>query len=197
MRSERMVDVESSQAAEVELQLRPFSNRQFLPMADERAQHAGVCDEGDGGLRLQRGREVDHPLLKTRDRLASWRCEADYVSRPGVEQAALDVVPGAAFPVAEVDLAQALVDHGRWMQRFCKLSRPAQRAGKDRNICRQQRFDLVGDGLRRVRVNVEAAVADAGFDYRFRVADQENLHNMPQSKATSDSCCVAPRQSPV
>jgi hypothetical protein len=31
-----------------------------------------------------------------------------------------------------------------------------------------------------VRVDVEPAVADAGVNHRPRVADQENLHSMPQ-----------------
>jgi hypothetical protein len=62
------------------------------------------------------------------DRLAIGRDEAGDVGGPGVEGVALDVVPGAAFPVAEVDLAQARVDDGRRVQRFGELSGAAQRA---------------------------------------------------------------------
>ena len=128
-----------------------------------------------------RGGEVECARLQRGDGFTAGRREAEDVGGPGIDFLALDGVPAPPFPGAEIDLAQARVDAHRRLRG--QLPRQPQRAPRRARIHRDARREtlpqVLRDGFRRVAIHVEASVADAGFDDRRRMTDQENLHSRP------------------
>ena len=66
------------------------------------------------------------------------------------------------------------------MKRCGKALRAPQGAGDQRNIGGKQGAQAIGHRYRVFRINIKLAVANAGFNARTRMADQEYLHNKPQ-----------------
>jgi len=87
----------------------------FLACQQRRADldHAGVRDENRLGGQL--GEKIRDPRAQRGHRLAAGRTEMQRVLRPGVQQAALEAFPRLHFPVAEIELAQPLIDDRRRM----------------------------------------------------------------------------------
>ena len=173
------VDFEQRDAPEIEIQPAPLGNRQLQPVTEQGADDAGVGDEGDAAA-TQTVDAVKHARLQHRRRFAARRDEVQQISSPGVEQLAIDLLPGDAFPFAKVDLQQAFIEQRLRMQGLGQAARTPQRAGNDRRRCGQQRTQTLGDRLRVLCFDIELAVADTDGKPWSWVADQEKLHNSPQ-----------------
>jgi hypothetical protein len=102
------------------------------------------------------------------------------IGRPGIEQAAVDLVPGPALPGAESRSPAAAHRSRLRVQGLGQAACAPQGAGNHRRLGGQQRPQTLGDRLWIFGFDVELAIADAGGQQRARVADQEKLHSSPQ-----------------
>lgn len=147
-------------------------------MTDESAQNPRVSDDRDMFARERRG-EADGAVSQLRHGFTARRNEIEDVGRPGIEGLPVDPRPRPAFPFAKIDFAQPVVNANGRIQRFGELACPSQRTRKHRDTRGQMRADTRRGDARQFRIYIATPVADAGFDQRARVPDQENLHNSP------------------
>ena len=148
-------------------------------MAEKRAQDAHMSDQ-DNLWDIQRGGEIDGPLLQTSDGFTAGRLEIKHIGGPGVECIAVDVVPRFALPFAEIDLGEPGIDTRFRVERFGQLTSATQGAGDNRNTLRQQGLQALRDRHRVFAADIKPAIANSSVDQRARMTDQENLHNSPQ-----------------
>ena len=129
---------------------------------------------------IQRGGEIDGPLLQMGDGFTAGRREIKHIGGPGVECFAVDVVPRFTFPFAEVDLGEPGINIRFRVKRFGQSASATQGAGDNRDTLRQQWLQALRDRQRVFAIDIKSAIADSSVDQRARMTDQENLHNSPQ-----------------
>ncbi len=154
--------------------------RAALQEGDHQAQGAAMGDDDAGGAGAQVGADGLDAADQVGAGLAAGRGEQDGVGGPGVDLAALDIVPAPAFPGAEIEFLQAGVDACVRGQGVGEGAAAAGRAGQDPVDAggaqgRGQGREAVLAGA--AEADVEAAVAAAGLDVGFGMADEEDGHS--------------------
>ena len=102
------------------------------------------------------------------------------IGRPGVEQSAVDLIPGPAFPCAEIDFEQSPIEAWSSLQGLGEAARAPRGTGDHRCAGGQQPTQALGEGLRVDRLDIELTITNAGRQQRAGVPDQEKLHSSPQ-----------------
>ena len=148
-------------------------------MPEQGSDHAGVGDERDA-VAAQARDTVERACLQNCCGLSARSDEVQRVGRPGVEQLAVDVLPGDTLPIAEVDFQQAPIERGLSMQGLGQAARTSQGTRHYRDVGRQQGAQALGNWQWIFRIDVELAIAKAFSQQWPRMADQEKLHNMPK-----------------
>lgn len=130
-------------------------------------------------------RTIRHALAELRETLAAVRTRVLDIGGPRVDERAVDIVPGAAFPCAEMQFGEPRVDANR-AERLGQQSASAQRTrvpsiDASGNIERTHaRVDLMRRSSRIAgKRHIALAVADAFIDGHSRVTYQYEVHASP------------------
>ena len=129
------------------------------------------------------GKKAADTLDQRVTRLAAGRREIRRGCRPFIQGSSWDAIPGSAFPFAEIEFRQSLIQDkfNRQMPNDCagEFATPTGRAAPYTSGALQ---DRIRGALRkfmlcvRCQPDIQAAVAYAGGDIRRRVTEQKDFH---------------------
>lgn len=152
---------------------------------------------------------IQYPARHFVGRLATGWSEAERVGGPRVDRTARESIESLQLPVAEIDLREPGVDLRFRVEQLRELQAARGRAARQGVARRQERAQSIGRVARvRRQPNIGRAVAGSRRGDGARVANQMEFDKPSASissqekfsaryTASSATCWVAPRQSPV